>query len=172
MGIRSFNRVLSGTIVAATLVFCWAPGRPAATAEIARPSNPGGPGEAATMIGNTKAGAKIFAANCMPCHGAEGKGGVPNPGSTDGTVPPLNPIDETMVSRDPKVFAYNVDLFVQNGSTPEGPNPAIKMPAWGADHLLEQKQIADVIAFVMSLNSNPAGQREGAKEGKPGMGPK
>jgi mono/diheme cytochrome c family protein len=146
MGIRSINRMFLGAMVGLALALCGTPAISATTAKIARPSNPDGPGEAAAMAGNAKIGAKIFAANCMPCHGAEGKGGVPNPGSTDGTVPPLNPIDETMVSKDPKVFAYNIDLFVQNGSTPEGPNPAIRMPAWGADHLLEQEQIADVIA--------------------------
>ena len=88
----------------------------------------------------------------MPCHGVKGRGGVPNPGSSDGTVPPLNPIDSTMVSKDPKVFAHNIDLFIQNGSTPDGPNPAIKMPAWGAGKLLDQKRIADVIAYIMGLN--------------------
>lgn len=104
------------------------------------------------MTGHAEAGAKIFATSCLPCHGAQGKGGFPNPGSADGTVPPLNPIDRTMVSKDQKVFAYNIDLFVQNGSTPEGPSPAIKMPAWGATKLLSQQQIADVIAYVIRLN--------------------
>ncbi len=121
--------------------------------ETARPSNPGGPGPAATMKGDAQAGARLFTRNCMSCHGQKGKGGVVNSGSTDGTVPPLNPIDETMVSKDPKVFAYNIDLFVQNGSTPEGQNPAIKMPAWGAKNLLKQQDIADIIAYIMSLNS-------------------
>jgi len=125
----------------------------ASAVEVARPSNPGGPGAASTMTGNATAGAKIFTENCMSCHGKDGKGGVTNHGSTDGTVPPLNPIDETIVNKDPKVFAYNIDLFVQNGSTPEGPNPIIKMPAWGAKNFLNQKEIADVIAYIMSLNS-------------------
>ena len=125
---------------------------PAATAEIARPSNPGGPGQAATMTGGPKAGALVFATNCKKCHGDAGKGGVSNPGSSDGTVPPLNPIDETLVSKDPKVFAYNIDLFIQHGSTPEGNNPTLKMAAWGDDGTLTQQQIADVIAYIISLN--------------------
>ena len=124
----------------------------APSAEVARPSNPGGPGQAATMTGDPKAGALIFVTNCKVCHGDAGKGGVSNPGSTDGTVPPLNPIDETLVSKDPKVFAYNLDLFIQHGSTPEGDKPTLTMAAWGDDGKLTQQQIADVIAYVMSLN--------------------
>ena len=59
------------------------------------------------------------------------QGGVDNPGSDDGTVPPLNPIDETLISADPQVYAYNLDLFIEHGSTPEGDNPQQTMPAWG-----------------------------------------
>jgi mono/diheme cytochrome c family protein len=120
--------------------------------EIARPSNPGGPGDAVNLTGDAASGAQIFQTNCVPCHGPEGKQGVPNPGSDDGSVPPLNPIDPTMVSSDYKTFASNIDLFVQHGSTPAGTNPAISMPAWGDKNALTQQQIADVIAYVISLN--------------------
>ncbi len=122
------------------------------TAEIARPSNPGAPGPAATMAGDPTAGAQVFVDNCKKCHGDEGKGGIDNPGSTDGTIPPLNPIDSTLVDKDPKVFANNLDLFIEHGSTPEGPSPKEKMPAWGDEKKLTDPQIADVIAYVMSLN--------------------
>ena len=149
---RSFTFALLAMTAAAALLLNAVPTQAAATEEIARPSNAGGPGEAAMMSGDAQAGAELFAVNCMPCHGAEGKGGIPNPGSADGTVPPLNPIDETMVSKDPKVFAYNIDLFIQNGSTPAGQNPAIKMPSWGIDRMLTQQQIANLIAYLMSLN--------------------
>ncbi len=121
------------------------------TVESARPSNPGGPGSALNLKGDSKNGAQVFV-NCVPCHGTLGKGGVANTGSTDGTVPSLNPIDATIANKDPKVFAYNIDLFVEHGSTPDGPNPALKMPAWGDTKGLTPQQIADVIAYVMSLN--------------------
>jgi mono/diheme cytochrome c family protein len=129
-----------------------APVPPAATVEVARPSNPGGPGPAATLVGDAQNGAQIFATNCVACHGAEGKGGINNPGSKDGTVPPLNPIDDTLKSADSKVFAYNIDLFIEHGSTPEGSNPTLKMLAWGDQKTLTPQQIADVIAYVISLN--------------------
>lgn len=126
---------------------------PAPTAEVARPSNAGGPGPALKLTGDPTAGAQVFVDQCKKCHGEEGKGEVSNPGSTDGTIPPLNPIDETMVDKDAKVFAYNIDLFVEHGSTPEGPSPKEKMPAWGDEGKLTPQQIADVIAYVISLNS-------------------
>jgi mono/diheme cytochrome c family protein len=124
----------------------------AGSEEIARPSNPGGPGDALNLTGDAASGAQVFQANCVPCHGPQGTQGVPNPGTDDGSVPTLNPIDPTMVSSDYKTFAYNIDLFVQHGSTPAGSNPAISMPAWGDQNALTQQQIADVIAYVISLN--------------------
>ena len=122
------------------------------TAEVARPSNPGGPGAAVNLTGDPNSGQQIFVANCQTCHAAQGKGGIPNPGSSDGTVPALNPIDPTIANADPKVFAYNVDLFVEHGSTPDGANPTLSMPAWGDQKKLMPQQIADVIAYVISLN--------------------
>ncbi len=120
--------------------------------DIARPSNPGGPGDALNLTGNAASGQQIFATNCVTCHAAQGKGGTLNPGSADGTVPPLNPIDSTLTSPDYKTFAYNIDLFIQHGSTPAGPGPTFSMPAWGDSQKLTQQQIADVIAYVISLN--------------------
>jgi mono/diheme cytochrome c family protein len=125
---------------------------PAATEEVARPSNPGGPGEAVNLKGDAATGAQIFIGRCAACHGDQGKQGIPNPGSDDGTVPPLNPIDQTMVSTDPLTFATNIDLFIQHGSKPAGPAPAIQMPAWGDQNMLSQQEIADLIAYIISLN--------------------
>ncbi|MCL4486963.1 MAG: c-type cytochrome [Chloroflexi bacterium] len=123
-----------------------------ATEEPARPSNPGGPGAAVNLTGNATAGAQVYTASCAVCHGPQGKGGVQNPGSADGTVPPLNPIDPTIKSTNPKTFATNVDLFVEHGSRPEGANPSLTMPAWGDTKALTPQQIADVIAYIISLN--------------------
>ena len=125
---------------------------PEATEEVARPSNPGGPGPAIDLTGDATSGQQIFATNCQTCHNAEGKGGIPNPGSGDGTVPMLNPIDPTIKDPDPKTFATNLDLFIEHGSTPEGPNPTFSMPPWGDKKALNPQQIADVIAYLISLN--------------------
>jgi mono/diheme cytochrome c family protein len=144
----------TGTAVAASSGASPTPAasEPEPTEEVARPSNPGGPGAAVNLTGDPASGQQIFVANCQICHNTEGKGGNPNPGSGDGTIPPLNPIDPTLINPDPKVFATNLDLFREHGSTPEGPGPTFSMPAWGDKQLLTPQQIADVIAYVMSLN--------------------
>ena len=126
------------------------PGTP--DTEVARPSNPGGPGPALGLTGDATAGKIVFEANCVKCHGDQGKGGISNPGSDDGTVPPLNPIDSTLVSTDYKTFASNLDLFLEHGSTPSGSSPILIMPDWGDSGKLQPRQIADVIAYVISLN--------------------
>jgi mono/diheme cytochrome c family protein len=120
--------------------------------ESAKPSNPGGPGEAVNLTGDATAGAQVYVDNCQKCHGDQGKGGIANPGSEDVTIPALNPIDSTMVSSDPKTFATNIDLFIEHGSTPAGTNPAKVMTAFGDEGKLTPQQIADVIAYVISLN--------------------
>lgn len=119
---------------------------------VARPSNPGEPGEAVTLQGDVASGMEIFTNYCQRCHGAEGAEGLSNPGTVDGTVPPLNPIDPTMVSSDYETFAINIDLFIEHGSTPAGTTPNLYMPAWGDSGALEPQQIADVIAYIISLN--------------------
>ena len=127
-------------------------GEQPASQEVAKPSNAGGPGEAVNLTGNAQQGADVFTANCVACHGEQGKGGIPNPGTDDGTVPPLNPIDPSLVNADAKVFASNIDLFIEHGSDPEGDSPALKMKAFGDEKSLTPQQIADVIAYVISLN--------------------
>ncbi len=117
-----------------------------------KPSNSGGTGQALTLTGNAQNGEKIFAERCAVCHGDQGKGGVPNPGSEDGTVPPLSPIDDTLENKDPKVFAANIDLFIEHGSKPEGTDPQKSMLPFGDSKTLSPQEIADVIAYVISLN--------------------
>jgi cytochrome c oxidase subunit 2 len=113
-------------------------------------------GLAASLHGDPQQGRVIFAQNCAVCHAPRGIGGVLNPGSDDGTVPSLNPIDPGFSNpsnpADSAFFARGIDLMVQHGSRPSGPNPAISMTAWGDLRLLTQPQIADVEAYVMELN--------------------
>ncbi len=110
------------------------------------------PGQAVNLTGDPVAGLAVFTAQCVQCHGVAGQQGVENPGSTDGTVPVLNPIDPAIKGTDPKTFALNLDIFLQNGSTPEGTSPKLTMPNFGLTNFLSQQQIADVIAYVISLN--------------------
>jgi mono/diheme cytochrome c family protein len=127
-------------------------GTPAAPAEIARPSNSGGPGDAVKLVGDPKAGEKIYTDNCQKCHGDLGAGGIKNPGSDDGEIPALNPIDETIVDTDGRVFACNIDLFLEHGSVPSGPSPKETMQPWGDNKVLTAQQMADVESYIITLN--------------------
>ncbi len=112
-------------------------------------------GQAASIHGSPLAGRAVFDKNCSTCHGDHGVGGVDNPGSDDGTVPAVNPIDPGFLEDsqgDPAVFAADLDLFLQHGSRPNGDNPKQSMPAWGDTKKLSQQDIADVEAYVMSMN--------------------
>ncbi len=124
----------------------------APTAEPARPSNPGGPGAAVNLTGDPTRGRALFGEYCAVCHGPEGVQGKPNPDSDDGTVPTLNPIDPSIANPDPKVFAANIDLFIEHGSVPSGPSPLLEMPAFGDGKMLAPQQIADLIGYLMQLN--------------------
>jgi mono/diheme cytochrome c family protein len=110
------------------------------------------PGFAINLTGDPAAGLTVFEAQCVKCHGDNGALGVENPGSADGSVPSLNPIDPEIKNADLKTFIYNLDLYIQNGSTPEGESPKLTMPSFGRLNVLAQQQIADVIAYIMSLN--------------------
>lgn len=110
------------------------------------------PGLAVNLTGDLVAGQAVFTAQCVQCHGVNGAQGVENPGSTDGTVPVLNPIDPEIKNADPKIFALNLDIYIQNGSVPEGTTPKLSMTDFGLTNFLTQQQIADVIAYVISLN--------------------
>ena len=112
----------------------------------------GPPGEAATLIGGVKLGRLLFADYCGSCHGPEGAGRVPNPGSEKGMVPGLNPVDPNLFRADPAAFAAGIDRFIQHGSVPKGPHPAIYMPAYGDGMTLTQPQIAALEAYILDLN--------------------
>jgi mono/diheme cytochrome c family protein len=111
-----------------------------------------GPAITQNLKGDATAGLKVFTDNCEKCHGKLGTTGIDNPGSTDGTVPNLNPIDPGFSTKDAKAFATQLDAFIEHGSTPDGPSPKNVMDSWGDSNKLTPQQIADVIAYVMSLN--------------------
>ena len=118
----------------------------------------GDAGEAAFIIGSAENGAELYGEQCLSCHGPQGKGGIPNPGSDDGIVPPLGPIDRKLYDTDPKVFAINIDKIIQHGSMPSGPHPALHMPAWGDTRSLTQQEISNLEAYIMSLNGVDRGR--------------
>jgi ubiquinol-cytochrome c reductase cytochrome b subunit len=109
-------------------------------------------GPAANMIGNVAHGTLLFQRDCESCHGTNGKGGVPNPGSLQSQVPPLNPINKSLYSKDPQTFTNNIDRIIQNGSIPKGPDPQLHMEDYGNSHALTQQEIANIEAYILNLN--------------------
>ncbi|MHC1697995.1 MAG: cytochrome b N-terminal domain-containing protein [Geobacteraceae bacterium] len=116
------------------------------------------PGKAAFIIGSAEHGAILFDKNCVSCHGPAGAVKVPNPGSTDGFVPVLRPIDRTLHNESPQLFAAAIDLIIQHGSRPEGPHPALIMPAFGDTRALTQEEIAHLEAYILKLNGVQRGK--------------
>jgi len=116
-----------------------------------KPSVAGEVGDALKLTGDAAAGELIFNSKCKECHGPDGKGGILISGSEDGNIPALNPADE-FKNADPAVFAANLDVFIEHGSTPAGENPSRTMPAFGDLGMLKPQEIADVIAFIIQLN--------------------
>jgi len=149
--LRSLSLVLILVLAISLLAACGTQATPTSE-ESAAGETSGKPGPALELTGDATAGAAIFKDQCAKCHGEEGTGGVENAGSTDGTVPGVNPLDPEFVSTDAKTFATNIDLFIEHGATPEGDNPAKVMKAFGDEGKLTPQQIADVIAYVISLN--------------------
>ena len=118
------------------------------------------PGPAASMIGNVAHGALLFNQDCESCHGTNGTGGIANPGSDYGKVPALNPISKDLFNKNPQIFANNIDKFIQHGSVPGGPNPALKMFDYGDSYTLTQQQIANIEAYILNLNGINRAQLE------------
>jgi ubiquinol-cytochrome c reductase cytochrome b subunit len=133
------------------------PGPTPAASIVTTPPGPG-PSLASTQIGGATDGEQLFVVYCQECHGVHGVKGIANPGSLDGEVPPVNPIDPEIVGKTPAEFVAGLEPYLQSGSVPEPatstPNadPRYKMPSFGNTYALTQPQIADIEAYVMKLN--------------------
>lgn len=135
-------------------------GPPGPTPDASIVSTPPVPGAsvASHQIGGSEHGATLFVLYCVECHGERGAKGVENPGSGDGTVPPINPIDPAVKGKTAQEFVDGLDGYLQNGSVPGPPDsspnavPRLKMPSFGNTYALTQPQIADLEAYVMKLN--------------------
>jgi len=102
------------------------------------------------IIGDKEHGGILFHQSCIMCHGPHGNPKTPGFNAPKG-VPSLNPIDRNVFNADSQTFVEHIDPFVQHGipNTEGGPN----MPNFGDSHALTQAQIADLEAYVISLNN-------------------
>ncbi len=101
------------------------------------------------IIGDREHGAILFHQSCIMCHGPYGILETPGFNAPKG-VPALNPIRRDVFNADPQAFVERIDRFIQHGipNIEGGPN----MPDFGDSHALTQAQIADLEAYVLSLN--------------------
>jgi ubiquinol-cytochrome c reductase cytochrome b subunit len=115
-----------------------------------QPKENNGLGESIHIIGDKEHGAVLFQQSCIMCHGPKGKTTAPNFMAPKG-VPTLNHIRRELISSKSDEFVRNIDNFIQHGMVNPigGPN----MPAFGDSHSLTQAQIADIEAYVLSLNA-------------------
>ncbi len=98
--------------------------------------------------GNVKRGKRQYDQFCTPCHGKNGQG--------DGTRMKVEKFDPAPRNHtDGKVMNTRTDLqlfkTIQNGG--KSMNFSHIMPQW--KHILKDKQIWDVLAYVRSLAKNP-----------------
>jgi ubiquinol-cytochrome c reductase cytochrome b subunit len=118
--------------------------------------------QSAGIIGDKEHGAILFHQSCIMCHGPHGNnktsvysGYLTDKNQSNGTtapkgVPSLNPIDHDVFNSDPQTFVEIIDQRLQHGvpNSQGGPN----MPNFGDSHALTQAQIADLEAYVLSIN--------------------
>lgn len=85
---------------------------------------------------------------CGGCHGANGEGGVPNPNAKHNQQVP------SLYGAKDMADVY-LDSFITEGIPesakldPNGPNPPITMPGWGAK--ITEAELADLIEYLRSL---------------------
>ncbi len=102
----------------------------------------------AFAAGNAKRGKRLYDQYCTPCHGSKGEG--------DGTRMKVEKFDPAPRNHtDGKVMNSRTDLqlfkTIKEGG--KAMNFSHIMPQW--QHILKDKQIWDVLAYVRSLAKNP-----------------
>lgn len=96
----------------------------------------------ALMAKVSSSGHQLFGDNCAACHGRNGKGGRNYPDLTD---------DDWLWGGGPERIVETMTVGV---NTRHSKSRVSQMPAFGADEMLDKKQVSDVAAYVYSL-SNP-----------------
>ena len=100
-----------------------------------------------------RAGARAFEHfGCAGCHGAGGKGGVSNPNTRGGVVPPLVHVADDYTK-------LEVTKIIRLGKTPQAvdprqPQPPLYMPSWTG--ILSQEDVRNIVEYLWSLR--PAGE--------------
>ena len=87
-------------------------------------------------------GHQLFGDNCAACHGRDGKGGQNYPDLTD---------NDWLWGGEPEQIVETLTVGVNSRHS----NSRVsQMPAFGADEMLDRKQVTDVAAYVCSLSNS------------------
>lgn len=89
----------------------------------------------------SSSGHQLFGDNCAACHGRDGKGGRDFPDLTD---------DDWLWGGGPEKIVQTMTVGV---NTTHAQSRVSQMPAFGADEMLNRKQVSDVAAYVYSLSN-------------------
>lgn len=102
-------------------------------------------------------GRVIYArAGCIGCHGMGGAGGYPNNNVAGGLIPKLDAARETYTK--PELIAKIKKGVSPAKNDPKGPEPMIRMPAWGEQ--LGDEELDAVASYLLSLNPANAEKSE------------
>jgi mono/diheme cytochrome c family protein len=95
--------------------------------------------------GAAVAGAALYVRyGCINCHGPNGLGGVPNPGSPDKAIPPLSGQDfRKEFDTDAKII-----VVIRSGSV-IGKPPIASMPHWGG--IIPNRDLQALAAYIKTL---------------------
>ena len=100
------------------------------------------------------AGAKLYSLNCARCHGADGKGGVPNPNAKPAElVPDLVRVAVGYTNEELKDRILNGQREI-TALDPNRPPPPLYMPGWRGT--ISDAEVDDLVAYLVSLK--PVGE--------------
>ncbi len=102
------------------------------------------------LVGPVERGREVFRKyGCAGCHGADAKGGVPNPNAkTAEQIPGLLYVADGYTKEELKARIVKGQREIP-ALDPKRPPPPLYMPAWGG--LIKDAEIDDLIAYLISL---------------------
>jgi mono/diheme cytochrome c family protein len=102
------------------------------------------------LMGPVERGREVFAKyGCIGCHGADGKGGVPNPNAkTAEQVPALTNVADGYTKPELKKLIFNGQHEIA-ALDPKRAAPPLYMPAWG--NTIKDAEADDLVAYLFSL---------------------
>jgi len=103
---------------------------------------------------------------CFACHGAEGRGGVANPGARGGAVPGWDGPTVTMFAQDEQEIREWILDGAPRRLKEAGPSPApfIPMPAYRGR--LNDRELSDLVAYFNAVSGGFGDIPEAAYEGR------